>query len=139
MNSALRRISEEKLVLDRARVSAWLDAYVHAWKTYDEKAIGDLFSEDATYFYNPYSESVRGRAAIVASWLEEPDMLGSYDGHYAPMVIEGNRAVTNGKSRYFEQDGSTLRAEWDNIFVLQFDDEGRCVEYREWYMERPKG
>ena len=125
-------------MLDRATVTAWLDAYVHAWKTYDEKAIGNLFSEDATYFYNPYSEPVRGRAAIVASWLEEPDTKGSYDGHYAPMVIEDNRAVANGKSRYFEQDGSTLRAEWDNIFILQFDDEGRCVEYREWYMERPK-
>ena len=125
-------------MLDRATVTAWLDAYVHAWKTYDEKAIGNLFSEDATYFYNPYSEPVRGRAAIVASWLEEPDTKGSYDGHYAPMVIEDNRAVANGKSRYFEQDGSTLRVEWDNIFVLQFDDEGRCTEYREWYMERPK-
>ncbi len=124
-------------MLDRATVTAWLDAYVHAWKTYDEKAIGNLFSEDATYFYNPYSEPVRGRAAIVASWLEEPDTKGSYDGHYAPMVIEDNRAVANGKSRYFEQDGSTLRVEWDNIFVLQFDDEGRCTEYREWYMERP--
>ena len=124
-------------MLDRATVTAWLDAYVHAWKTYDEKAIGNLFSEDATYFYNPYSEPVRGRAAIVASWLEEPDTKGSYDGHYAPMVIEDNRAVANGKSRYFEQDGSTLRVEWDNIFVLQFDDEGRCTEYHEWYMERP--
>jgi hypothetical protein len=53
-------------------------------------------------------------------------------------MIEGNRAVTNGRSRYFEQDGSTLRAEWDNIFVLRFDGQGRCMEYKEWYMERPR-
>jgi ketosteroid isomerase-like protein len=124
-------------VLDRASTTAWLDAYVHAWKTYDEKAIGDLFNEDAIYFYSPYSEPVRGRAAIVASWIEDQDTPGSYDGHYETIVIEGNRAVANGRSRYFEQDGSTLKAEWDNIFVLCFDDEGRCVEFKEWYMERP--
>ncbi len=125
-------------MLDRAKVTAWLDAYVRAWKTYDQQAIGDLFSEDATYAYTPYSEPIRGRAAIVASWLEEPGAPGTYDGHYEPIVIEGNRAVSNGRSRYFEQDGSTLKAEWDNIFVLRFDDEGRCTEYKEWYMERPR-
>lgn len=125
-------------MLDRASVSAWLGAYVHAWKTYDPQAIGDLFSENATYSFNPFSEPVHGRAAIVASWLDEPDTPGTYDGHYEPIVIEGDRAVTNGRSLYFEQDGSTLKAEWNNIFVLRFDDEGRCSEYREWYMQRPE-
>ncbi len=123
---------------DRASVTAWLDAYVRAWKTYDPQAIGDLFSENAIYAYNPYSEPIHGRAAIVASWLEEPDTPGTYDGHYEPILIEGDRAVTNGRSLYFEQDGSTLRAEWNNIFFLRFDDQGRCAEYREWYMQRPK-
>lgn len=125
-------------MLDRASVSAWLDAYVRAWKTYDPQVIGDLFSENATYAYTPFSEPIQGRAAIVASWLEEPDATGTYDGHYEPILIEGDRAVTNGRSLYFEQDGSTLKAEWNNIFVLRFDDEGRCTEYREWYMRRPE-
>src|SRR6266446_1708125 len=113
-------------MLDRARVTAWLDAYVHAWKTYSPQAIGSLFSEP-----------VRGRAAIVVSWLEHPDQDGTYDGHYEPIMIEGDRAVANGRSSYFEQDGTTPRAEWNNIFILRFDEEGRCKEYREWYMQRP--
>ena len=125
--------------MDRARVQAWLDAYVHAWKTYDKDAIGNLFSEDVTYSYDPYSVPIRGRAAIVDSWLEQPDSPGTYDGHYEPLLIEGDHAVANGRSRYFEQDGSTLKAEWDNLFVLRFDSEGRCMEYREWYMPRPDG
>lgn len=126
------------IVVDRATVAAWLDAYVYAWKSYDPQAIGDLFSADATYSYAPYSEPLHGRAAIVASWLEEPDAPSTYDGHYEPLVIEGDCAVTNGRSRYFDEDGATVRAEWDNIFVLRFDGEGRCAEYREWYMERPR-
>ena len=126
-------------MLDRATVQAWLDAYVQAWKTYDKERIGNLFSEDVTYFYTPYSTPMHGRDAIVAAWLEETDAPGTYDGHYEPIMIEDNRAVTNGRSRYFEQDGKALKYEWDNIFVLEFDADGRCKEYREWYMKRPEG
>jgi ketosteroid isomerase-like protein len=125
-------------MLEKATVAAWLDAYVQAWKTYDSEAIGNLFSENATYAYDPFSEPVSGRAAIVASWLENQDAPGTYDGHYEPLLLAGNQVVANGQSRYFEQDGSTPRAEWDNLFVLSFDAEGRCTEYREWYMPRPK-
>ncbi len=124
--------------ITKATVSAWLDSYVQAWKTYDKEAIGALFSEDALYYYGPFQEPVRGREAIVASWLEQPDQIGTYDGHYEPVVIEADRAVTNGRSRYFEQDGKTFKTEWDNVFFLQFDEQGKCKEYREWYIERPK-
>lgn len=123
---------------DRATVAAWLEAYSHAWQTYDPAEIGALFSEDAAYYYNPYGEPVRGREAIVAAWLENRDAPGAYESHYEPLVVEGDRAVANGRSRYFEADGATLKKEFDNIFVLRFDEAGRCAEYREWYMERPK-
>ena len=125
-------------MLDKATVTAWLDAYVRAWKTYDAQAIGDLFNENASYAYTPFRVPLHGRAAIVGSWLEERDAPGTYDGHYEPVLIEGDRAVANGRSRYFEQDGITFKTEWDNIFFLRFDEEGRCLEYREWYMELPK-
>ncbi len=125
-------------MLDTTKVTDWLDAYVHAWKTYDPRAIGDLFAEDAAYSYTPYDEPIHGREAIVAAWLRDRDAPGTYDAHYEPIVIEGNLAVVNGRSRYTEEDGVTPRTDFDNIFVLRFDD-GRCTEYREWYMERPKG
>jgi hypothetical protein len=125
-------------MIDRATVSAWLDAYVQAWRSYDPQAIGDLFSEDAAYSCGPYSEPVRGRAAIVSSWLADADTPGTYDAHYEPVVIEANAAVANGRSRYFQADGSTPRTEFDNVFFLRFDADGRCAAFREWYMERPR-
>ncbi len=126
-------------MVDIASVKAWLDAYVQAWKTYNQRAIGELFCEDASYSFHPFREPVRGRAAIVALWVDNSDPQGTYDGHYEPILIEGDRAVVHGRSLYFEQDGKTLKTEFDNIFVLRFDDERRCTEYQEWYIERPKG
>ena len=122
---------------DRATVRRWLDAYVEAWRTYDPARIGALFTEDATYG-GPFDEPVRGRDAIVADWLDNRDAPGTYDGAYEPIAVDGDLAVARGHSRYYAADGRTLETEFANIFVLRFAADGRCAEYREWWMERPK-
>jgi uncharacterized protein (TIGR02246 family) len=124
--------------VDEQAVAAWLDRYSQAWGTYDPDQIGALFSEDAVYFYNPFDEPVRGREAIVASWLEEPDEPGTYEGSYRPLLVAGDQAVARGYSRYLNTNG-TVADEYDNLFLLAFDADGRCVEYREWYMRKPDG
>ena len=123
--------------LTKETVAAWLASYVRAWETYDPDTIGDLFGEDATYAYHPFEEPVRGRLAIVASWLENKDAPGTYEGRYEPVAIEGDLAVANGRSRYFK-DASKAEPvrEYDNLFLIRFDDQGRCRSIREWYMGR---
>ena len=123
-------------MLDKTMVSAWLQAYVRAWKTYDPEAIGNLFSENAIYLYSPFHKPVRGRAAIVASWLEHRDTSRTYDAHYDPVMIDGKRAMSRGSSFYFEADSVTVKSVWSNIFLLSFDDDGHCSEYCEWYVMR---
>jgi uncharacterized protein (TIGR02246 family) len=122
--------------VDEQAVAAWLDRYSQAWATYDPEKIGALFSEDAVYAYNPFDEPVRGRKAIVASWLEDPDERGAYDSSYRPVLVAGDQAVARGYSRYLNSNG-TVADEYDNLFLLRFDADGRCVEFREWYMQKP--
>ena len=71
-------------------VQRWLDAYVEAWRTYDPEAIAALFGEEATYAYHPYDEGeevIRGREAIVADWLQEPDESGTWEANYPSLVV----------------------------------------------------
>jgi SnoaL-like domain len=117
-------------------VRAWLDAYVEAWRTYDPAAIAALFSEDATYAYHPWDggeDLVRGRDAIVADWLEEQDPPGSWEASYRSLLVEDERAVATGATRYAS--GETY---W-NLWVLRFDEDGRCAEFVEWFMEPRSG
>ena len=122
--------------MNRESVQVWLDKYVEAWRTYDPAQIGDLFSEDAVYFYSPFDEDnpVRGRDVIVADWLEEPDPEGSWEARYRALAVEGNVGVAQGRTRYLRPDGSVER-QFDNIFVLHFDEAGRCAHFTEWYMQ----
>ncbi len=123
-------------MLDAVTVTQWLDAYIRAWKSYHPDDIGVLFSADAIYYYTPFDTPLIGRQAIIDSWLTNQDPPGSYDAHYQPVMIQGDTAVTNGRSRYFYADGS-LETEFDNIFILRFNAQNQVREFREWYFERP--
>lgn len=124
---------------DRATVQAWLDAYVRAWKSYDEAEIADLWTEDATWIY-PYGVRAQGRAAITAEWMAEKDVFtqGGYDAQYAPIAIDGDIAVTHGRTRFFDPGSGAVRTDYDNVWVLRFGPDGRCAEFHEWYAGRPK-
>jgi ketosteroid isomerase-like protein len=121
--------------IDHNHVTKWLQDYVSAWKSYDPQAIGALFSEDAAYRYNPYDEPMRGRSTIVANWLENRDAPNSFAAEYRPIAVDGNTAVAQGRTVYYEADGKTVTRQFDNIFVLRFDDEGRCADFCEWFMQ----
>jgi hypothetical protein len=114
----------------------WLDRYVAAWRSYDPATIGDLFSADASYAYQPYGSALVGREAIVADWLGEQHPPDSWTAQYRPFAIDGSHAVAVGESRYVFPDGS-VRADFRNVFLLQFDEEGRCRWFVEYYREVP--
>jgi hypothetical protein len=125
--------------MDRAKVADWLKAYMHAWETYSPEAIGDLFTEDASYSYHPYEEPVIGREAIVASWLKDPDPHGTFEADYRPIAVDGEVAVVTGRSRYYSDSSRTkLTKQWDNLFVIEFNQDGLCSSFREWYVA-PRG
>jgi ketosteroid isomerase-like protein len=127
-------------------VDSWLQAYVEAWKTYDRDQIGALFSEDVQYRYHPYDDPIRGRDAVVESWLgesEEPgastrDQEGTYDASYRAVAVDGDVAVATGSSSYTSEPGGEVERVFDNCFVMRFDSAGRCREFSEWFMERPR-
>jgi ketosteroid isomerase-like protein len=130
----------------RAQVDQWLGAYVEAWRNYDRDQIGELFAADVEYRYHPYDEPVRGRAAVVRSWMGEEDNAdastrdepGTFDAAYRAVAVDGDMAVATGSSSYRSRPDGPVEKVFDNCFVLRFDAAGRCREFTEWYMRRPR-
>jgi hypothetical protein len=121
--------------MDQRGVQAWLDRYIEAWRTYDEGSIAALFARDAEYRYHPADDPVVGPEAIAASWTSEPDDPESWDAWYHPYLVEGDRAVATGVSTYFDGEGNAVRV-FDNVYLLAFDEDGRCSRFTEWYIQR---
>ena len=121
-------------VMDRGEVDRWLARYVEAWRTSDREQIAALFSADARYRYHPYDEWVRGRDAIVSSWLGEsdvseastPDEPGTWEAEYRTIAVDGDVAVAVGTTSYSVEPGGPVDRVFDNCFVLKLDGAGRC-------------
>ena len=115
-------------------VQRWLDAYVAAWRSYDADAIRALFADDAVYAYHPYDDPpLIGADAIAESWLGDRDEPGSWEASYAPVMLDGARAIARGETRY------GTGAVFSNLFELEFGDGGRCTRFVEWYLQHPRG
>lgn len=114
-----------------ADVQDWLDRYLTAWESNDPAAVGELFTDDATYAFHPYDDPVRGRDAIVAAWLATKDEPGSWRAALEPTMVDGDRAVITGTTWY--ADGIT----YANLWVLRLAPDGRCSDFVEWFMEYP--
>ena len=125
-------------------VQRWLDRYIAAWVSDDAGAIGDLFAEEARYRFHPSDEGFVGRDEIVRAWLEPSgdassrDEPGTWDAHYEPFTVDGDRAVAVGWSRYYtDTSKTTVRFVFDNAYLLEFGLDGRCRSFTEFYVERP--
>jgi hypothetical protein len=126
-------------------VQAWLDAYSHAWETYDPAEVAALFSERAEYRWHPADEPVVGRDEIVRAWIapegneSSRDEAGTYKGEYRPYAVDGNKAVAIGTSTYWT-DASCSKVDrlYYNSWLLEFDDDGRCSSFTEYWMS-PRG
>ena len=57
---------------------------------------------------DPGREPLRGREAIVASWLAIRDVEGAYDAHYRVVAVDGEVAIATGTSTYFVEPGGPL-------------------------------
>ena len=133
--------------MDRSMVQAWLDRYRHAWETYDPAEIGSLFSADAIYRYHPWDDGrdvMRGRESIVASWVTPQgaasgrDTPGSYEARYEPFAVDGSRAVAVGSSTYWtDATRAVVRDIYHNVFLLEFDADGRCRSFSELFAKQP--
>ena len=126
-------------------VQAWLDAYSRAWETYDEAQVAALFSENAEYRWHPADEPEQGRDAIVSAWLNpggnasDRDEPGTYLGEYEPYAVDGHRAVAIGTSTYWtDASRSKVARVYYNSWLLEFDDDGKCRSFTEYWM-LPRG
>ena len=130
--------------LTRDAVDRWLEAHDAAWRSADAIEIANLFAEDAVYHLGPWdapwrglSGPFRGRDAIAAGWLAGGIAGERFDVTSEILAIDGSRAVVRRRITYFEADGS-VESRYDTCWVLDFDADGRCAEYQEWYVEGPR-
>ena len=116
-------------VTDREVVSRWVDGYEEAWRTSGTEKLTRLFTADATYLQSPYKVAVVGLAAIRRMWEAErdgPDELFTLATEI--VAVEDAVAVVRAEVGY----GDPVHQEYRDLWIIRFDDSGRCRWFEEW-------
>lgn len=112
----------------RMDVQRWVREYEVAWRTPGAHLVKSLFAEGARYLQSPYAEPLTGIAAISEMWEAEreggPDEVFTLESEV--VAVEGHAAVV----RVFY--GDPIRQEYTDLWVIELDDDGRCMFFEEW-------
>jgi hypothetical protein len=119
--------------MDANIVAAWVEAYIQAWNSNDPADIRQLFIDDAIYSTGPFDVPWKIRDAIIANWLRRKDAPGTNSFRYEVLASTSDQAVVRGWTHYHETD-----QEYSNIWLIRFETDGRCREFTEWWVARPK-
>jgi len=122
-------------VMIRDEIEKWLNAYGRAWETRDAHAVGELFTEDATYRETPFVEPMRGRAAIREYWDRAVGPQEQIHFGYEILAIGENLAIARWWAS-FVRIPTQAQVKLDGIFLLTFAPGKLCRELKEWWMRK---
>jgi hypothetical protein len=113
----------------------WLDTYGRASKENDPQASADLFSLDARYYETPFDEPLIGRDAIYQYWSQGARALKDKENSYEIFSVKDNLGIARWQSQ-FTVINSGKRLALDCLFLVEFDENGLCRVFREWWHTR---
>ena len=118
--------------LTREHFRRWLTLYGKASKENDPQASADLFALDAQYYESPFDEPMIGREAIFDYWNNGAQNLHDKESTFEILSVQDNRGIAHWGSKFTAIE-SGKRLVLDCLFVVEFDDEGLCQIFREWW------
>lgn len=114
-----------------AAARRWIEGYVRAWESNEPDEIRALFTEDAEYRDDPWTDPLIGLDAIVGSWLARRDEPGSFRFEWNVAAVDGDLVFVEGVTTY---DRGTV---YSNLWVIRLDESGRRARsYTEWWMDQ---
>lgn len=121
--------------LTSASLEAWLVRYEQAWESRDAERAVALFTPDARYHEMPFDAPKTGSAGIREYWTTVTADQRDIDFSASVVAVNGATGVAHW-SASLRSASSGARVELDGVFILTFDDSGRCSELREWWHVR---
>ena len=122
--------------VDETQFGKWLDDYGQAWVDGDPNAVVTLFAKDAAYQETPFENHMFGREEIFRYWVDgAQDSQRDVKFEYQIIGIKENTGYAHWTASFVRVPSNAL-VELDGIMAIMFDDDGKCVQLREWWHKR---
>jgi len=110
---------------------SWLDSYGHAYEKKDTQAFKDLFTDDAIYYANPFTEPLHGHSAILDYFSNIFCSQDHIQFSYEILSVSQDVGIAHWWVS-FVQVSSKTKVKLDGIFVVSFDGK-RCKVLKQWW------
>jgi len=110
----------------------WLEEYGRASENNEPRASADLFSHDAKYYETPFDKPMVGRDAIYEYWNKGAQNLKDKESTFQILSVKDNVGIARWQAK-FASVQSGKRMALDCVFLVEFDEDGKCREFREWW------
>ena len=110
----------------------WMETYGRASAENDPFTSANLFAEKAAYYEMPFAEPMIWREAIFQYWNKGAQNLKDKESSFEILAVNGNTCIARWQSKFTVIE-SGKRLELDCLFVVEFNEEGLCQTFREWW------
>jgi hypothetical protein len=117
-------------MIDHQTVNSWMEELRSAWEGRDVPRALALFVHTAAYYERPFKPGTT-QDEIHDYWK---DIVGLEDIRldYEIVAVEGDSACVQWDNWFKEAAGSPEQ-HLNGIFVIRFDPDGNCREFRQWW------
>lgn len=118
--------------MEQPHLEQWLSEYGRAWENKDARSFVRLFADNVSYFWTPLEEAKQGRKAVEAAF--QAAVLRQEDIRFTAEILGvfGRTGIAHWQCS-FHRPSSGRDVRLDGIFVMRFDEDGRCGVFREWW------
>jgi hypothetical protein len=116
----------------------WLDVYGRAWERRDVDAFVACFTEDALYFWGPWTQPLRGHDDIRAATEQAVSRQANVQFGHEPLAITPDgRGVCRWWVSMDVPEEEAIEED-EGIFLVTLGPDGRCTDFREWWNSRSR-
>ncbi|OGW51841.1 MAG: hypothetical protein A2Y81_01810 [Nitrospirae bacterium RBG_13_43_8] len=111
---------------------SWIESYGRAWESHEPQIFADLFTDDASYYVNPFSEPLSGRSALRDYWSNIVRSQEQTRFDYEVLAITQDIGIAHWWTS-FVYISSKTKVKLDGIFVISLNDESHCKVFKQWW------
>jgi ketosteroid isomerase-like protein len=125
-------------MIDYAAAGELLEAYGHAWETFDGDSWVAIFTEDAEYHEDPFGAPLVGHNALRAYLLDasssQRDVEFTVERHW----VSGTAVLAAWRATFTRQASGRL-VRLAGFMTAEVASDGRIARFREWARYGPEG
>lgn len=118
--------------MEQPHVERWLSDYGRAWEGKDVDRFVSLFAEEVRYFWTPFEEPKQGRNAVGQAFEAAIERQESIQFAANVVGLSGTRGIAHWHCT-FRRPGRGRVVHLDGMFIMDFDEDGLCDVFREWW------